>query len=134
MTQSPSSAIRMPVKTVTIKFDAIGYEGWWVKMRTNPKASVYDGFLANAQEETEKEWDAWKSIVMEWNFVDEEGKPLPLPKDGLEKNQLPYDIQAHMVREYVEAFNATLRLPKELDANSAPTSLTGAGNRANGSA
>jgi len=125
----------MPVKTVTIDLGAIGYEGWWVKMRTNPPAYVYDGFLTNDTNEGNngREWESWKTIVIDWNIYDDEGNKLPLPKDGTEKSALPYDIQAQIIREYVEAFNKTLSIPKELEDKSGTTSLTGTENRTNGS-
>jgi hypothetical protein len=126
---------RMPVKTVTIPLDELGYDGWWVKMRINPPAYVYDGFLTNDANEGNngREWEAWKVIVLEWNIYDDEGVKLPLPKEGTEKNALPYDIQAWIIREYIEALNATLRIPKGSGNNSETLSLTGTENRTNGS-
>lgn len=125
-----TTAVKMPIKSVRIEFDDIGYEGWYIVMRTNPKAYVYDDFLAVDDED--REWKALSQIIIDWNFVDEEGNPLALPKDGLNRNELPYDLKAAIIRRYIDAFNENIRLPKPLENGSVNISLTGAGSKTNG--
>ena len=54
-----------------------------------------------------------KTIVLEWNFVDDEGAPLPLPAQGLDWNDVPWDLKRALVDAYGKAMMARLELPKE---------------------
>src|SRR5262249_44747875 len=111
----------MPIHFVTVSLDDIGYVGWYVSMRLNIRARTYDDFLS---QEEGKFWTAFGLIVIEWNLLDEEGKPLPLPKDGLGPRDLPTDILNSLMLRYVEAMTDSAAVPKARDANSATTSRT----------
>ena len=55
------------------------WEGWWFITRTNPPMQVIADLLSG---NLDRMMEACKGIVLEWNFVDENGDPLPSPKEG----------------------------------------------------
>jgi hypothetical protein len=111
----------MPIKTAIVTFDDIGYAGWQAELRLNVRARTYDAFLSQDREEF---WAALSAIVVDWNFHDEEGDPLPLPRDGLGPRDLPIDVLNTLVLRYVEAMADSAAIPKARDAGSATTSRT----------
>lgn len=111
----------MPIKSVLIECDDAGYPGWYARLRTNIPARVYDDFVA--QDET-RFWSSLQQIVLEWNFADTDGEPLPTPANGLSWRDLPFDLAQHLVRRYVDAFNAATQVPKASESNSVPTFRT----------
>lgn len=111
----------MPIRTAVITFDDIGYPGWQAELRLNVRARTYDDFLS---QDREAFWTAFSSIVRDWNFHDEDGDPLPLPRDGLGPRDLPIDILNTLVLRYVEAMADSAAVPKGRDASSATTSRT----------
>lgn len=122
-----AAAVPMRVKIITFDLDAIGYEGWWVTMRTNPRSSTYDSLLA--LDEEGRWWKAFGEIVQRWNFADEDGKPFPLPRDCETEHDLdlPHGVIAYIFKRYLEAFRVATELPKEQPEPSAPTSSTSEG-------
>lgn len=115
----------MPIKTVDIALDEIGYMGWSVTMRTNPRCSVYDALLAfDDQDDPNRWWRAFGQIVQRWNFSSENGEAIPQPKDvESEKDlDLPHGVIAFVFTRYLEAFNAAAQVPKVRPEASAPTS------------
>ena len=79
----------------------------------------YDNFIS---QEDERHWEGWKALVVEWNWKDEKGNPLPLPKDGKSTiKDLPYDLQGYIVSEYLTAFNKTVALPNRQESASVTT-------------
>jgi hypothetical protein len=116
-----NGAVAMPIKTAKATLDGIGYPGWEVTFRTNPPSWAYDKFLSS---DTDEAWEGFKAIIVEWNFGDEAGVALPLPKDGLKREQLPFDVIIFLVRQYLEEFNTANKLPKDLDNSSEGTSQT----------
>lgn len=114
----------MRVKTVEIVLDEIGYEGWYVRMRTNPRSSVYDSLIALDDEG--RWWHAFGEVVLEWNFADEDGQPIPPPSEFESEHDLdlPYGVIAYVFKRYLEEFRTAAELPKEQPALSAPTSST----------
>jgi hypothetical protein len=114
----------MPINTVEIELEEIGYPGWVVTMRTNPRSSVYDDFIA--VDEPERWWQAFGKLVLAWNFADEDGEALPLPKDSPSDRDidLPVGIIAFIYRRYVEEFRERIGLPKVSDAAFETTSRT----------
>ena len=114
----------MPVNTVDIDLDELGYPGWVVTMRTNPRASVCDDFIA--LDDPERWWSAFGKIVLSWNFADEDGEPFPLPRDTPSDREidLPVGVIGFIYRRYVEEFRERIGLPKVPDADSETTSRT----------
>ena len=111
----------MPIKTATVALDEIGYEGWHAELRLNVRARTYDDFLS---QDRDRFWAAVSEIVVGWNFLSEDGEPLPLPKDGLGPRDLPIDILNTLVLRYVEAMADSAAIPKARDANFETTSRT----------
>jgi hypothetical protein len=111
----------MPILSVDIPLDEIGYHGWTVKMRLNVRARTYDDLLS---QEREQFWSAFSTIVLDWNLLDEDGQNLPLPRDGLGPRDLPIDILNTLVLRYIEAMTDSAAIPKARDASSETTSRT----------
>ena len=109
----------MPIHAEKISLDEIGYDGWWVSMRLNVRARTYDDFLS---QDRELWWTAFSAIVQDWNLLNEDGTPMPLPKDGLGARDLPIDILNTLVLRYVEAMASSAAVPKARDGNSEATS------------
>ena len=119
-----NGTVALPVNTVDIDLEEIGYPGWVVTMRTNPRASVYDDFLAI--DDMPRWWKAFGKIVQSWNFADEGGQPFPLPAElnSEEDLDLPVGVIGFIYRRYVEEFRASIGLPKVPVADSATSSTT----------
>ena len=113
--------VSLPIKSAIIALDDIGYDGWHVEMRLNIRARTYDDFLS---QDRDLFWQAFSSIVLDWNVHDEDGALLPLPRDGLGPRDLPIDILNTLVLRFVEAMSDSAAVPKARDANSAITSRT----------
>ncbi len=45
-----TASAAMPIQTVDIHLDEIGYPGWVVTMRTNPRSSLYDQVVGKGGE------------------------------------------------------------------------------------
>jgi len=119
-----NGTVALPINTVAIALDEIGYPRWVVTMRTNPRASVYDDFLAI--DDMPRWWKAFGRIVQSWNFADEDGQPFPLPAEleSEEKLDLPVGVIGFIYKRYVEEFRATIGLPKVPAINSESSSTT----------
>jgi hypothetical protein len=111
----------LPIKSTSIGLEDIGYAGCSVEMRLNVRARTYDAFLS---QDPEQFWDAFAQIVLGWNLEDEDGQPLPLPKDGLGPRDLPIDILNTLVLRYVEAMADSAAVPKARAERSETTSRT----------
>lgn len=116
-------AVAFPIKTVEIALDEIGYPGWHVTVRLNPRSSVYDQLVSF---EDGAWWPALGQIVQGWNFVDEQGEPLPLPSEvASEKDlDLPVGVMTFLFTRYLEAVRAAAEVPKGPDSTSSATSRT----------
>jgi len=115
------TAPSMPIHFVSIRLDEIGYDGWYAEMRLNIRARTYDDFL---NPDRDVFWAALSQIVLKWNFLNEDGTPMPLPKDGLGPRDLPIDVLNTLVLRYVEAMSDSAAIPKARDANSDTSSRT----------
>jgi hypothetical protein len=124
-------ATSLPIRSATVHLDEIGYPGWCVDMRLNVRAKTYDDFLSA---DAERFWAAFSAIVVGWNLGDEDGTPMPLPRDGLGPRDLPIDILNTLVMRYVEAMAESAAVPKAREASSAVTSRTNGVGPSTGSA
>lgn len=119
-----NGVIALRVSLVEIDLEEIGYPGWTVTMRTNPRASVYDDFLS--VDDMPRWWHAFGQLVESWNLADEDGQPFPQPRE-LESERdldLPVGIIGFIYRRYIEEFRARVGLPKVPDAISETSSMT----------
>jgi hypothetical protein len=121
----------MPIHSVVIHLDEIGYDGWQAQLRLNVRARTYDDFLS---QEREQFWAAFSETVISWNFLSEDGEPLPLPKDGLGARELPIDVLNTLVLRYVEAMADSAAIPKARESGSATSSRTSGAAQRNGRA
>jgi hypothetical protein len=121
-----NGSVPLPINTVEIALDEIGYPGWVVSMRTNPRSSVYDDFLSI--DDMPRWWKAFGRIVQTWNFADEDGQAFPLPAelDSERELDLPVGVVGFIFRRYIEEFRASVGLPKVPDASSETFSATSA--------
>lgn len=88
---------KMPVRMTKVALDG-DYEGWEFEVLTNPKLSVF-GDLSSG--EFDRIAIALSKIVRSWNFVDENGDPLPQPSiDAIQ--ELPLDLVTLISNKFVE--------------------------------
>lgn len=99
------AARRMPVRTRTVSFEWEGV-AWSAEMRTNAPSKVIDGLLERGDVEAFKA--SLSALVLAWDFVDEGGAPIPLPRDG-GLAPCPYPLLNALVSAYLDA----LAVPKE---------------------
>jgi hypothetical protein len=78
---------RLPVKRKEIELDG-EYEGWHLTIRMNPPIRAFGDLAAGTFDGIVK---GLCSILLDWDFVDEEGVPLP-PPDSESIGQLPLDL------------------------------------------
>lgn len=116
-----TGASALPIKVAEIGLDEIGYAGWHASMRLNVRARTYDAFLSQDRDEF---WSAFSEIAVGWNLRDEDGQPLPLPREGLGPRDLPIDILNTLVLRYIEAMADSAAVPKARDSGSATTFRT----------
>lgn len=90
-------ARKMPIKVRTIHLHG-EYEGWWFEARTNPKLSAFSDVASG---DFDRMVGGLSKIIRRWNFVDEEGLPLPQPNDG-GTGDLSLDLLNFVSSAYVE--------------------------------
>jgi hypothetical protein len=113
-----TAAVRTAVRTVEIALDG-DYEGWSASMRINPPMRIMDELRSG---DIPRYRAALAEVISAWNFVDDEGRPLPLPKDGIEWDALPFDLESRLVLAYGRAIEARSSIPKAQSTASAPSS------------
>ena len=123
-TERRNGTVALPINSVDITLEEIGYPGWVVSMRTNPRSSVYDDFLSI--DDMQRWWKAFGRIVQTWNFADEDGQPFSFPAEvESEKDlDLPVGVIGFIYKRYVEEFRASIGLPKVFAASSETSSAT----------
>lgn len=94
--------LKMPVKAVEIALTG-DYAGFVFTIRKNFKSKMLDT-IADAGRDFPAAREAIGGIIVGWNFVDEEGKPYPVPVDDPEiMGELPIDMLTTMMEEIVKA-------------------------------
>jgi hypothetical protein len=111
-------AARTAVRTAVIELGG-DYEGWQATMRVNPTLAVWEDFSSGDEGRLA---EALKVLVVEWNVPDDDGNPLPLPKDGLDWKTAPFDLKLRLVNGYNDAMTRRISVGKEQPINSEPTS------------
>jgi len=97
----PPAVRRMPIKTATVDLGG-EYAGWTATVRTN---APFSNFLAltrlNADDGQAalralgEIYDLLPALVLAWNFVDEDGRPLPCDREGFA--HLPADLMVALI-------------------------------------
>jgi len=108
---------RMPIKTVEVEFDADGYPGFRATVRLNVPLWVSDDLRSGDEERARA---AILLIFPAWDFVDEEGEPIPHTVEGIGK--MPGDLAEGMLKRWGEVMAAKAAIPKATDGASPPTS------------
>ncbi len=84
---------RMPVRTKELKLTG-EWEGWTVTVRANPSLASLQKAQSTARAVEEGRlvpaFEALAEFLAGWNFVDEEGAPIPCNAEGLQA--LPVDL------------------------------------------
>lgn len=78
---------RMPVRTAQIELDG-EYEGFSFTLRTNAPLYVLAGLSSG---DLPRITEALAEVLIDWNFPDENGDPLPPPSTET-VGQLPFDL------------------------------------------
>ena len=83
-------ALKMPVKTARIVLnDDSDYAGFEFMARTNFSLGVAEDLVDG---DFDRKIACLMTIIQEWNFVDEEGKPLGAPSDRDAMRQIPIEL------------------------------------------
>lgn len=99
----------MPIKTTTFALEN-DYAGFEVTVRTNPTYAVK---LDLQSGDTDKVVVALCALIIKWNLTDDDGTPLPTPKEGTDlKSSVPDDVFGAIISGYVKAVNEATKLPK----------------------
>lgn len=73
---------KMPVRTKEIHLNG-DWEGWTFTARTNPPMGIISDMSSG---DIDLITGSIAKIIIDWNFVDEEGNALPVPKDVFDDN------------------------------------------------
>lgn len=99
---------RMPVRTATVVFDG-DYAGWEATIRTNIPVRVLEDMRSG---EVDRIQAAVAGIVQSWNFVDEQGEPIPVEPDRI--GDLPIDLLGALI----EGVRDKTQIPKGTSGSS----------------
>lgn len=91
---------RMPVRTSKIEMDA-PYEGWKATVRINMPVREYNRLFSGSGR-----MEALAEVVQDWNFVDDNGDPIPITPEGME--MIGFDLMRMLISEVDEAVAAPL--------------------------
>ena len=115
-----SSKRKMPIKTVDLDFTDDGYPGFHAKRRTNAPIGVICRYLEINKDTPEEE--ARRLILElypEWDFVDDDGKPVPHTLAGFDL--LSGDLLTAMQRRGAEALrNVVMSAPLGSSSSTEP--------------
>lgn len=99
---------RMPIRTGKVVLVG-SYEGWTAEMRVNPPLRVLQEMESGNMDRVK---EAMASLIISWDFVDEEGEPLkPAGKGGIE--QCPIDLLQDLATQYGAYMREMAALPKD---------------------
>jgi len=105
----------MPIKTAKIELED-DWEGWNFIARTNPTLGM---FADAASGNFDRMAEALSTMVVEWNFVDEEGNPLPQPSEEGATSMLPLDLTSVVISAIMDRI---AKLPNASKEQSSSTS------------
>ena len=109
-----ASGVRTAVRTARLELGG-DYEGWFATLRVNPPLSIWDDFSSG---DAARYDSALAALVIDWNFVDDQGEPLPLPKDGLDWAAAPFDLKLALTNAY------TLKVQERMSVGKAPSTVS----------
>jgi hypothetical protein len=100
--------LRMPVKSKRMTFDEAGYPGFWAEVRTNPPMRTMEEDWRSGDVARFKA--AVRLLLVDWNFVDLQGEPIPLP-EGVYFGAVPPDLFGALVDAEKAAYDEAQSLP-----------------------
>jgi hypothetical protein len=109
---------RLPINTVHLDFTEDGYPGFTAEARTNIPVRVGDAYLSGTEEQRR---EACLLTFPSWDFVDEEGEPIPHTLEGI--GLMTQDLLTAMFTRWTAMMEGATAIPKANGADSAPTSL-----------
>lgn len=89
---------RMPVRTADLTF-SYGDVEWHATLRVDAPSGVVDDFFTEDSAALKR---ALTALVLAWDAVDQDGAPVPLPKDG-GLTLVPYPYINALVAAYLDA-------------------------------
>ena len=104
---APVPMRRAPVKEATLVLGG-DYEGWTCRVRANPRLGILDDLTGN---DSSRVLPAMEHICRAWDFVDENGEPLPQPGDGGVR-ELTSDLIQELLQRYTDMLTAAASVPK----------------------
>lgn len=88
---------RLLVRTATLALDG-DYEGWQATMRVNPSIATFEELASN---DVTRVKAAMASVLVSWNFADEEGREVPATVEGI--GAIPIDLLGKLLTKWQEA-------------------------------
>jgi hypothetical protein len=88
---------KAPIKTVAVKLTG-AWEGWEFTARTNAPVGVLKWFASGDLENIVR---GVAKIIVDWNFVNENGEPYSPTIDGIDEN-MDGDLLSAVANAYVE--------------------------------
>lgn len=98
------------------------YDHWWAEMRLNPELRVWEDFSSGDDARFD---DALRHVIRAWNLTDDDGTPIPIPSEGFEWTDGPFDLKQNIVNAYVRIVQDRVSPPKETSTPSEPASPSG---------
>ncbi len=102
----PAGPRRLPVRTAVVRLSG-NYDGFIATMRLNPRRSVVDQLQSG---DIQRVSEAVNDLVLDWNYVDEAGDPIPQTVAGI--YDLPDDLLADTIAGYFAAMAEATAVPK----------------------
>jgi hypothetical protein len=111
---------KIPVASETLHLDG-DYAGLEASLRVNPPTRVKDEMQSGNLERAEA---AFSEIVLRWNLEDDEGKPLPIPRNRAEWSELPDELTGQLLAGWGRLMEERAAVPKASGGPSSTTSTT----------
>lgn len=110
--------VATPVRSALVKLGGV-YEGQEATMRLNPRRSVVKALFNGEEAECT---GALASIILTWNFGDEDGQPLAITPENIA--DLPNEQFKALLNGYFAAFEEATAAPKASGEASSPMRTT----------
>jgi hypothetical protein len=89
---------KMPVKARVIELDD-EWLGWSFTARMNPPVRIFEDIISG---EFARITDGLALIIIDWNFVDEEGVALPKPTRDIIASHVPTDLLSAITNRWTD--------------------------------
>jgi hypothetical protein len=96
---------RMPVRTVRVDLEE-DYADFSLTMRSNPPLRTFTEMQTNTEFATLR--DVVRSLIIDWDFVDEDGKSIPLG----DLDAISIDLFGMIISRYLSTITSAAAVPK----------------------